>query len=69
MNNPCFIASTTYGQTYQNWGANPVMKPAKQQPHIIDMKIKDVTAYKEAFSNDKEALPKFMKDHETEMKK
>lgn len=33
------------------------------------MKIKDNTAYKEAYSNEKEAMPKFMKDHEEIMKK
>ena len=38
-------------------------------PHIIDMKIKDSTAYKEAFGADKEKMPDFIKDYETEMKK
>jgi hypothetical protein len=45
------------------------MVPRKLQPHIINMKIKDVTAYREAFSGTKEKMPQFMKDHEDKMKK
>lgn len=51
VNHPCFIGSTTYNKTYQNWGASPAMKPAKQQPHIIDMRLNDKTTYKETFAN------------------
>lgn len=45
------------------------MLPRKLQPHIIDMKLNDKTAYKDAFNNDQEKMPKFMKDHEEMMKK
>ena len=45
VNNPCFIGTTTYNKTYQNWGANPAMKPAKQQPHVIDVKLQETTTY------------------------
>ena len=69
VDQPCFIGSTTYSQTYQNWGASPAMKPAKQQPHVIDMKIRDATAYKDAYSSGKEGIPQFVRDHEEVMKK
>ncbi len=69
VENRCFLGESTYNKTYQNWGANPAMMPRKQQPHIIDMKLNDKTTYKETFNNDKEKMPKFMKEHEEMMKK
>ncbi|CDW75311.1 UNKNOWN [Stylonychia lemnae] len=69
LNHPCFIGSTTYNKTFQNWGAGPRMKPTQQSAHIIDMKIQDKTTYKETFSGDKDQMPQFMKEHEKLMKK
>ena len=40
------------------------MKPAKQQPHIIDMKLQEKTTYNETYSGGKDKMPQFMKDHE-----
>jgi len=68
-NHPCFIGATTYSKTYQNWGANPALKPRKLQPHVIDMKLNDKTTYGETYNANKEKMPKFMKDHEEIMKK
>lgn len=57
LNHPCFLGTTTYNKTYQNWGAGPAMKPAKLQPHFIDVKIQDKTTYKETYNADKEKMP------------
>ena len=69
MNNPCFIGSTTYSKTYQNWGAAPGYKPAKESRHTVDMKMKDSTTYNETYGNRKNEKPAELAEQEEKMKK
>lgn len=65
---PCFVGATTYSGTFQNWGASPAMKPKKENPTFINMKIAQRTTYKDTFAGGKELLPQFVRDHEQQMK-
>ena len=40
------------------------MKTARNQTHILDVKLKDETTYNNVYSKQKEGLPQFMIDYD-----
>jgi hypothetical protein len=45
MENDYFMDQTTHKATYQNWGGAPALKPAKENPKIINMPMNAQSIY------------------------
>jgi len=69
MENDYFIDQTTNKAYYQNWGAAPALKPAKENFKKIDMPFDSTSVYQKEFRDKRGEQAKFIKEGEVKMKK
>lgn len=55
---PIFQGQTMYSAEYQNWGAGPGIKPAKEKPKVIEMPIDGKSIYMKDFCEGRPIISK-----------